>query len=303
MNLKQLKAFREVMLTGSVSKAAGNLYRTQPAVSAQLTSLEKEIDLKLFDRRDGRLYPVPEAEYLLTKAIEILDEIENVQENLNMVRNLDVGRINLAAMLGTSMFLLPQLISEFVKDKQHIDVSLFTYSSQQTTQLVSAQGYDVGIVDLLAYSPAESSLLSYDGFDYKCVCALPADDPLASNTSITPQDLENKPLAMLPESHSIYQQVRQIFREQGVKMNRRFETQYFIPQLTFVEQGLAYAIVDPLTVESYRLYRQGQGNLVFLPFSPDVNFSISIITPAHRPLSTLASTFVDYLKRELQSFQ
>ena len=303
MNLKQLRAFREVMLTGSVSKAAGNLFRTQPAVSAQLTSLENELGLKLFERRDGRLHPVPEAEYLLAKSIEILDELENVQENLKMVRDLEVGRINLVAMLGTSIFLLPQLISEFVRDRKNIDVSLFTHSSYQTEQLVSAQGYDVGVVDLLAYSKSESSLLAYDILNYKCVCALPADHPLAEKSSITAKDLDSEPLAMLAESHSIYKQVNKIFKQHGVKMNRRFETQYFIPQLTFVEQGLACAIVDPLTVESYRLYRKDQGSIVFLPFTPSVEFSISIVTPSHRSLSTLASSFVSYLKKELQKFQ
>ena len=43
MNLKQLSAFREVMLTGTVSEAARNLYRTQPAISALIAGLEDDI--------------------------------------------------------------------------------------------------------------------------------------------------------------------------------------------------------------------------------------------------------------------
>ena len=76
MKLKQLTAFREVMLTGSVSEAARNLNRTQPAVSAMIAGLENDAGCRLFDRRGGRLHPVPEAHYLFEEAQQILGRLE-----------------------------------------------------------------------------------------------------------------------------------------------------------------------------------------------------------------------------------
>lgn len=303
MNVKQLRAFREVMLSGSVSKAAGILCRTQPAVSSQLTSLESEVGIKLFDRFDGRLHPVPEAQYLLDKATKILDEIDNIEENLSRMRNLEVGSINIVAMTGPSVFFLPQLISDFVSSREKVNVSLFSHSSFQTQQLLSAQRYDVGIIDTLPDMSSGPSLIEYDSVDYSCVCAVPMDDPLAVQDFISVEDLNAKPLAMLSESHSVSQQLKDNFVQQGVELNRRFETQYFIPQLTFVEQGLAYAVVDPLTVKSYHLYRQESKRVIFRPFFPKIMFTASIITPYHRPLSTLANSFAVYLKEELKKFQ
>ena len=302
MNFKQLRAFREVMLTGSVSKAAINLYRTQPAISAQIANLEAEVGFKLFTRRDGRLYPVPEAEYFLEQAVDILKQLDTVQENMKRVNNLETGRLNIAAMPGPSVFFIPQLISEFLRDREHVDISLFSYSSFQIQQLLSAQRYDVGVIDIVPDS-GSMSLLNYDVLEYKCVCAVPADDPLAKKESITAQDLNNKALATLADTHYVFKQTKEIFEQQGLTMNRRFETQYFVPQLTFVEQGLACAIVDPLAVKTYSLYRKEQKNIKFLPFFPDVYFSVSIITPSHRPLSMLANTFISYLKNELQQLQ
>jgi len=300
MNLKQLRAFREVMVTGSVSKAASNLFRTQPAISAQISSLEKEVGLKLFERREGRLSPVPEAEYLLAQSIEILDKIDSLQENLASVKNLESGRINVVAMQGPSIYFLPHLISEFVKDRKHVDISLFSNSSFQTQQLMSAQRYDVGIVDVIQEDNTGPSLINHERMDFQCICAVPANDPLAGKTVITPQDLDNKPLAMLSETHSSHQQIQRIFSEHGVKMNCRFETQYFIPQLVFVEHGLACAIIDPITMNSYRTGSKEYNRIAFRPFVPSITFSISVITPSHRPLSTLANHFVQYLKQELQ---
>ncbi|MDO6565385.1 LysR substrate-binding domain-containing protein [Amphritea sp. 1_MG-2023] len=303
MNFKQIRAFREVMLTGSVSKAANNLFRTQPAISSQLTGLEKEIGIKLFERRDGRLNPTPEAEYLLNQVSEVLEKIEDIEENLARVRSLERGRINIVSMFGPSVFFMPKFISEFVKNRNHVDISLFSHSAFQVQQLLSTQRYDVGLVDYIPDTSERLSLIDYSELRYKCICAVPLDDPLAEKESITAADLDGKPLAMLAQSHACFRKIKRIFKEQGLTMNRRFETQFFIPQLTFVEQGLACAIVDPLTVESYRINCNNQDKIVFLPFLPEIDFSIYLITPTHRPLTALASTFVSELSQELQSFK
>ncbi|AZV80881.1 LysR family transcriptional regulator (plasmid) [Parasedimentitalea marina] len=67
MNFKQLTAFREVMLTGSISEAARNLLRTQPAISSLISGMEEEIGVKLFVRQGARVHPTPEAHYLLMR--------------------------------------------------------------------------------------------------------------------------------------------------------------------------------------------------------------------------------------------
>ena len=303
MNIKQLKAFKEVMVTGSVSKAASNLFRTQPAVSAQLSSLENEIGMSLFERREGRLYPVPEAEYLLCEAVDILEKIENLEDNLTLVRNLETGKINIVAMLSPSIFFLPKLISEFVKNREQVNISLLSHSSFQTQQLMSAQRYDVGIVDYVSESDSSFSLINYERIDYQCLCAVSISDPLSEKAFITAEDLNNKPLAMLSESHAIHTQLKQVFDEKNLTLNIRFETQYFLPQLSFVENGLACALIDPITIASYKENCINHNNIVFLPFKPEIIFSISLVTPAHRPLSLLASMFVDTLKKELKKLQ
>ena len=303
MNIKQLRAFREVMLTGSVSEAARNLHRTQPAVSSQIAGLEDEIGLKLFVRRDGRLHPVPEAQYLLAESGEILERLDNVKQTLGDLRNLETGNIRIVAMPGPSVFLLPQLVSQFVRDREDVNVSLISRSSFQVQQLVSAQQYDVGLADMMPGLDTSSSLLAHETINFKCVCAVPSDDPLAQKNVITPQDLDGKPLAMLFDDHPMYTQIKAIFEQHNLVFNQRFETQYFIPSLTFVEQRQAYAIVDPLNVESYHLYCGNHCNITFLPFSSIVNFSVSLVTPLHRPLSNLAIAFTDYLKTELQKLK
>ena len=111
MNLKQLRAFREVILTGSVSEAARSLYRTQPAISSLIAALESELGCELFVRKNGRLHPVPEAHYLFEESNEILGKLETAELNIKSLRDLGTGMLRVAAMPGPSVFWLPNLSS------------------------------------------------------------------------------------------------------------------------------------------------------------------------------------------------
>ncbi len=300
MNLKQLHAFREVMRTGSVSEAARNLYRTQPAISAMISSLEKDLGYQLFSRHGGRLHPVPEAHYLYEEAGEVLARLDAVEQTLKSVRDLERGVIRIVAMPGPSAFLLPNLISNFVDGRDEVKVTLITRNSRQVQQLVSVQQYDMGLGDLGVVGSIKSPLVDYDVIQLECVCALAADDPLAEKSEITAEDLDGKPMATLFADHPSYIQTKAAFDEMRVTFTQRFETQYFIPLLTFVERGLAYAVVDPWSAESYNIYHPTDPCVVFRPFRPTVLFTAAIMTPAHKPLSNIASAFAEAFRKEIR---
>lgn len=300
MNLKQMRAFCEVMQTGSVSEAARRLYRTQPAISALINSLEQGLGYRLFSRRGGRLHPVPEAHYLYEEADAILNRLEVVEQTLKNVRDLERGVLRIVAMPGPSVFLLPKIIAQFVAGRDNVKVTLITRNSLQVQQLVSVQQYDVGLGDLGVAGSAKSPLVDYDNIHLECVCAIAADDPLARKSEVTAKDLDGKPMAALYPNHPSFIQTKAGFEEMRAAFKPRFETQYFIPLFTYVERGLAYAIVDPWSAESYKIHHPLEPGLVFRPFRPTVAYTAAIMTPAHKQLSNIASAFTDRLRREIR---
>ncbi len=300
MNLKQLSAFREVMLTGTVSEAARNLSRTQPAISSLIAGLEDDIGFKLFARRSGRLHPVPEAHYLFEEASEIIGRLDVAERTIKSVRDLDRGTIRIVSMAGPSVFMLPDLIGRFVEGREQVQVSLITRSSIQVQQLISVQQYDMGLADLGFVSAARSPLVDHEVMTFECLCAMPAGDPLADKGCVTAADLDGKPMATLYPDHPTFTQTEAAFAEMGARLNGRFETVYFIPMFTYVERGLAYAVVDPLSAESYKQFNGGEPRIVFRPFRPAVRSVASIMTPAHRPLSNLALAFHALLRDEVR---
>lgn len=303
MNLRQLKAFREVMITGSVSAAARNLNRSQPSISALIAELEGELGLSLFERRGGRLQPMSEAHLLLSEANQILARFETTRQILASVRDFNLGVIRIVSMPGPALFLLPELIARFVNKRDALQISLISKTSSEVQQLMVAQQYDIGFADVAMLATAPSPLVTQEVFAFNCVCAMRSDDPLARKRSISAADLDGKPMGVLFADHNSCRQTKAAFDIARSRFNQRFEMQYFVPMFSLIEKGLAYAIVDPLSAESYRLGQLGSQRLIFKPFKPSIKFECAILTPLHRPRSGASAAFQDALRNELRRIQ
>ncbi|UWQ27085.1 LysR family transcriptional regulator (plasmid) [Leisingera aquaemixtae] len=290
MNSHQLAVFHEVMKTGSVSQAARNLHRTQPAISAAIKTLEEELGLPLFLREGRRLVPVPEAQYLMAEATEILSRMEAAQQNLANMRDRVQGSIRIVAMPGPSTYLLPEFISRFVAGKPEVRVTLATRSSPQVRSLVAANSFDIGFCDMTRFR-GDRKLYAAEELPSNCLCAVPAGHPLAQQEVITVAQLSGQPMGALQPDHTTYQVTSQAFQAAGAEFNLRYDAQYFLPLFHFIAAGQACAVVDVLSAESYRRSHAGEARIRFLPFEPQIPFGYSILTPSERPLSQLAASF------------
>lgn len=299
MKLHQLLVFREVMRTGSVSDAARNLNRTQPSISAAIAALERDVDMRLFDRRGGRLFPVSEAHYLLEESDELLERVDRVKHNMRSLKSLKSGRLDIVSMPGPSVFLLPDLIANYLENKPKVACELVSRSTQAVYQLVAAQQYDFGLADYNPEVMRETSLTCYEVYRFDCLCAIPADDPIAEHQSIDISMLDGKPLACLYEAHKVTQTLNRVFAERSCELNIRFSTQYFAPLLQYVQRKLAYGIVDPIAVDGHRKTFKDDIEVVFRPLSDPIAHNIALITPAFRASSLLASEFLSVLRGKL----
>lgn len=300
--MKHITAFNEVMLTGSISQAARNLHRTQPAISATISALEDELGCKLFERRGGRLHPVPEAHYLFEESAQILARLDAAERTIKSLVNLEQGTLRIVSMPGPTVSLLPQLISQFVKNRPDVNIDLVTRNSPQVYRMMLTQTYDIGIADSVV-SPkmdTDTQLITQHELKFECLCALRADDPLAAREFISPGDLDGKPMAVLQSGHSTRRILRAVFEKANAHLNERFETTFFIPALTYVQNHQAYTIVDPWSAYSFREFSQGGKEVVFRRFKPAVPLGAAIITPAQRAQSRLASSFQTVMVEELQ---
>ncbi|PLX75274.1 MAG: LysR family transcriptional regulator [Azoarcus sp.] len=298
MNLRQMEAFRAVMLTGSVSEAATRLFKTQPAVSMMIAALEAEIGFQLFERRKKLLYPTPEANYLYSEIEGIFSRINDVSQTIKDIQNKQYGFLRIGCMPGPSYSFMPDLIADFLDGHPKVQVSMQTRTSDGIKEWTASAQYDVALAEITGPLPSIEAEL----FDLECVCAVPADHALASAPVLTPQLLDGEPMITLYPDHVTVHSLSRAFDAAGCQLSVRLRTRFFIPALRFVERGLGVCLMDPITVASYASFACAK-QIVFKPFRPLVPFRVGILFPAHTPRSQITEAFAAQLRQSLQILQ
>ncbi len=298
MNLRQMEAFRAVMMTGSVSLAADHLHKTQPAVSMAVAALEEEIGFQLFERRKKRLYPTPEARYLYSEVQGIFNRIHDVSQTIKDIQNKQHGFLRLGCMPGPSIFFMPDLISDYLDLSPNVRVSMQTRTSEGVREWTASGQYDIGLAEVGASEPD----VEKEDWVFRCLCAVPANHPLASKPVLTPRLLDDQPMITLYSDNMTFHELTRRFDAAKKRMNVRLQTRFFIPALRFVERGLGICVMDPITVFSYRAYAS-PGKVVFRPFEPTVPFRAGIIYPLDTPKSRVTEAFAEQLRLRMSALE
>jgi DNA-binding transcriptional LysR family regulator len=139
LSLRQFSTFREVMRSGSISQAARIVGRTQPAVSSTVQTLEDQLGFALFDRAHGKLVPTPEAYFFLEECEDILSRVERTERTLERMSSLQSGKLKIACHPAASSVFLPRLMTDFMRGRDELDVSLIMRSSDVIEDLIASQ--------------------------------------------------------------------------------------------------------------------------------------------------------------------
>jgi len=287
MNVPQLSAFCEVMKTGSISQAARNLGRTQPAVSLSIKSLEELLNVKLFMREGRSLHPAPEAQYLFAEAQMILERLNVVQGTMKMLSLGQGGALNVAAMPGPSTLVFPRFIAQATLDNSNIQISLSSRSSQQIREMVGAQTLDFGFADAVEQLDP-SALYAEERVTAPCLCALPRQHPLAGRDVVSVADLDGVPQGTLHKGHPLFERVQRAFVEHDVAFVRKVDSQIVLPLMQFVQQGQCVVICDPLSAFTQITMQGGAADIVFRPIREEILYDYAILSPRYRPMSQTA---------------
>ena len=144
MNLKQLEAFVQVSESGSFSKAAKELFLTQPTISAHISSLEKELNVRFFVRNTKEVSLSDDGKDLYRYAKQITDLEKAIEERFYMDSDDGKHFITIAASTIPAQYLLPKVLMCYREryPKEQIKI-METDSSEVVTQVVDHM-VDVG---------------------------------------------------------------------------------------------------------------------------------------------------------------
>jgi DNA-binding transcriptional LysR family regulator len=146
MTFEQLRIFLAVAEHLHFTRAAEELYITQPAVSAAISTLEKEYGIRLF-HRVGRHIEITEAGKLLeTEAQKILDQVVLTERGLKELNSLQRGELRLGSSLTVGNYWLPERIVQFKREYPGIVVNCTLANAEEICEGTASGSFDLGLV-------------------------------------------------------------------------------------------------------------------------------------------------------------
>jgi len=143
----KLKVFCTVAETKSFSKTSEIIHLTQPAVSLQIQALEEKYETKLFDRSSSTVTLTPAGETLYKYAKEILTLYTSAERAIGKQTGLVKGSLSIGAGSNIGNFILPTLITEFMRIHPKIKIYLLVNNSKRVIELLNAGNIDLGLVE------------------------------------------------------------------------------------------------------------------------------------------------------------
>src|SRR5690349_6565720 len=145
MDLRRLKTFVAVAELGTVSKAALHLRVGQPALSRQLSELQQELGLPLFDRVGRRLFLTAQGEQLLVDCRRVLTDLTTVRERADVLRRGESGVLKVLAPPHTIESVLCAFLPRYARSCPHVHVQLSEALGPEQSGLLERGEAHVGI--------------------------------------------------------------------------------------------------------------------------------------------------------------
>lgn len=145
-NLSSYRIFYTVANTGNISKAAKELYISQPAISKSIQKLEESVGCKLFSRSSRGVVLTDEGKLLYEHVSEAFETLTMGEEKLKRSIDLGVGHLKIGVSSTLCKYLLLPYLKEFIRQNPHISISISCQSTNDTLKLLEDNKIDIGLI-------------------------------------------------------------------------------------------------------------------------------------------------------------
>lgn len=238
MDFEQLRTFMEVSRLRSFSRAAEKLMVTQPAISAQIRTLENEVGARLFDRDGGKVTFTAAGKVFEPFAEHCLQCHNHIMVTVGELHRTPRGEISVSANEATSLYVLPAVFAQFKRQYSRVGLSIVRADRMKTVESVLNREVDFGVVSL----PVKDPRLTVDTLHRDDVVVVaPAAHPLAARESV--KFAEILPYSMLlPKQGRQRELIEDLFRTHDVqaRVAMEVESSELLKRLIVAGLGLGF---------------------------------------------------------------
>ncbi|KZE14348.1 MULTISPECIES: LysR family transcriptional regulator [Priestia] len=286
MSLVKYEILNKVAELQSFTKAADAMALTQSAVSHAITNLETEFGFPLVNRNRSGITLTTEGETMLLAIRKVLQENEKVHQEAASLLGLAKGTIKIGIFKSVSTKWLPEIIQLMEKTYPAIQIQLKEGDYLEIEQWLLSGEIDCGFINITHSSQFHIISLKKDPL----LCVVSNQSALYHQKNVSFKDLEKEPFIM--PTYGGYHDIKQLFEEQGVQPEIRFELMDESAILSMITYHLGISILPEMLLDSI------PQELRAIPFQVDSYRSIGLATRYH--LSPAAKKFAETTQAWLQ---
>ena len=287
---RRLQVFYTVAKQLSFTKAAEQLFMTQPAVTFQVKQLEEHFNTRLFERHHGKIVLTSVGRLVMDYAERILALTDEMDRRVADLTGATAGPLLLGASTTIAEFILPQILGEFKARHPEVQAHMSVANSETIVNRVADQTIDLGLIESPSYLPTLENQVCCDD-ELVMICG--PGHPLAQRTTVRASDIAAVPMVRREPGSGTREFTDNYLQQSGVApddLNVIMELGSPEAMKGVVQSGIAIAIVSRATiVKELKL-----GTLVAIPLAPRLIRTLSIVYPKEKLRSRLLTAFVDF---------
>ncbi|MHB1680142.1 MAG: LysR family transcriptional regulator [bacterium] len=291
MTLNQLTVLIKVIELQSFSKAAEELYITQPGVSHSISDLESELGIKLIERGEDGICTTETGDKVIKHARFIISSMEQIRQEVAASLGLKTGQLKIGSFGSVSTNFLPGIMRLFKLRYPKIDLKIFEGTEGEIRDWILSRTIDIGFITFPCNTLETIPVISDD-----MVAVLPETHTLAAQNSISIEELAKYPM-MITWNSNCQILVKKAFKSSTGKLPPwKYKVSNIGTLLAMIKEGLGIAIIPRFALP------QDLPNVRILPLKPALKREIGLasITP-FADLPPAASAFTELTEKWIKN--
>ncbi len=246
MLFAHLESFVEVARRGNVSRAAEALFLTQPAITARLKALERDLGIKLFVRSSRGMKLSDAGRAFLPYAERTMTTVDEGRQLVTNLRQGNVGELVIAAAPAVSTYVLPEILRVFRSTHPNVRLGVKTGHTEEVLEMVLRAQAHVGIGRPIRHPEIELIPVLED----EMLLVVSARHAFARRGKVRMDELAAERLILFDRTSSYHELTSSLFRQAGVVPASTLELDNVEAAKKMVQQGLGVALLPRMALVS-----------------------------------------------------
>ena len=245
--LRQLKIFETVARRLSFSRAAEELYLTQPAVSTQVKQLEEHAGLPLFEQLGKRIYLTPAGNEMLHYSRAILEQFREADDAMARLKGISGGTLNVAVISAGDYF-FPRLLAAFTQRNTDVRLNLAVHNREELLHQLSDNLTDLAV---MVRPPRDMDTVNVSFAPHPYVIVAPPDHPLVERRNMPLEALADEPFIVRERGSDTWNSMEEGFAGRLSNLNVAMEitSTETIKQAVIAGMGLSFLSAHTISME------------------------------------------------------